>query len=274
MRAVLVEILLALVVAFCLAFLLISGSLGLDRIVLAGIGLLLVSSLFAAISALGPKYEPTPFLTPMMAGTMTAIIATTLVFASTTRLPQADNALRDASEPASMQASMEPIEIAPDDSSMADAPSVRTVEPANQQGDDFGAMSPTDGTMAQPTFGAESSPLLAPTPMEQVEEDVFVSELPEDEGSPFDEAPPLDDASDFSALQPPPAEPPPPTEQPPTVQQAEPPPTQLVQQAPQPAAPDPNAPLQLNPAIGGGTASPAPAQTPALIPPLPRIRPR
>jgi hypothetical protein len=69
------------VAAGCVAFLVLSG--GVDptgsRIIFVAGALVLLSGLAAAVSALGPKYRPSPFLTPLTAGVFAALIATTAV---------------------------------------------------------------------------------------------------------------------------------------------------------------------------------------------------
>ena len=49
--------------------------------VAAGGAILIVAVLAAAISALGPKYRPTPLLTPLFAGIFAALLATTAIYA-------------------------------------------------------------------------------------------------------------------------------------------------------------------------------------------------
>ena len=44
--------------------------------------ILLVAALAATVSALGPKYRPTPFLTPLTAGVFVAVLATTALYAT------------------------------------------------------------------------------------------------------------------------------------------------------------------------------------------------
>jgi hypothetical protein len=189
----------------------------------------------------------------MMAGTMTAIIATTVVFASTARLPERDNPLLASSAPAaSVQAPLQPMEAAPREAAPMeaetledvpmDAPPVRMVEPPADETDDLALIieSPVE-PIDQP---------LTDQPPPPIEPEVRV-------GDPTLEPPPLEEVPQAAPTPPPPA--------------PEPPPVRIVQ-APSAAAPDPNAPLQLNPVVGGLAPTASPTQV--LIPPLPRIRPR
>ena len=50
--------------------------------VAAGGRILIFAILAAAISALGPKYRPTPLLTPLFAGVFAALLATTAIYAA------------------------------------------------------------------------------------------------------------------------------------------------------------------------------------------------
>jgi len=74
-------VLFVFVAAGCVAFLVLSG--GVDptgsRIIFVAGALVLLSGLSAAVSALGPKYRPSPFLTPLTAGVFAALVATTAV---------------------------------------------------------------------------------------------------------------------------------------------------------------------------------------------------
>lgn len=80
-QVLMLGVLFVLVAAGCVAFLVISG--GVDptgsRIIFVSGALVLLSGLAAAVSALGPKYRPSPFLTPLTAGVLVALIATTAV---------------------------------------------------------------------------------------------------------------------------------------------------------------------------------------------------
>jgi len=68
----------------CLVFLALFAGIGDNTAVLAttGLGLFMVASLFAAISALGPKFRPTPLLTPTMAGTIGAALMSVAIIAA------------------------------------------------------------------------------------------------------------------------------------------------------------------------------------------------
>ncbi len=87
LRLLLLAALLAVVAVLCAGALVFAGVLHLNggRVLGAGGALLLVAMLAAAMSALGPKYRPTPFLTPMAAGAFAAVLATTAVYAAHVR---------------------------------------------------------------------------------------------------------------------------------------------------------------------------------------------
>jgi len=93
LRVLLIGMLLIGATTGCVAFLVAEGILRLTAAHAAGAGvaLLLVALLAAAISALGPKYRPTPFLTPLSAGVFALLFATTVVYAAHT---QASNRAR------------------------------------------------------------------------------------------------------------------------------------------------------------------------------------
>ena len=80
-QVLMLGLLFVFVAAGCVAFLVVSG--GVDptgsRIIFVSGALVLLSGLAAAVSALGPKYRPSPFLTPLTAGVCAALIATTAV---------------------------------------------------------------------------------------------------------------------------------------------------------------------------------------------------
>ena len=84
LRLLVLSMLLIVVVIGCVGVLVFTGVLHLSggRTIGAGGALFLVAVLAAAISALGPKYRPTPFLTPMAAGAFAALLATTAVYAA------------------------------------------------------------------------------------------------------------------------------------------------------------------------------------------------
>lgn len=85
MRAIIiVSLALVVSVTLCMVFLALFAGIGGSTAVLAtvGLGLFMVAALFAAISALGPKFRPTPLLTPTMAGTLSAAALTMVIIAA------------------------------------------------------------------------------------------------------------------------------------------------------------------------------------------------
>ena len=83
-RILLLALLLVAVAAFCVTTLVFAGALHPRAVHVAGAGgaILLVAALAATVSALGPKYRPTPFLTPLTAGVFVAVLATTALYAT------------------------------------------------------------------------------------------------------------------------------------------------------------------------------------------------
>jgi hypothetical protein len=88
LRVLLIAVLLVGATIACVAFLVAEGVLRLTgtHALGGGVALLLVALLAATISALGPKYRPTPFLTPLTAGVFAALFATTVVYAAHTQV--------------------------------------------------------------------------------------------------------------------------------------------------------------------------------------------
>ena len=88
MRALVITLTLAMIVALLVGTLVVFGGVRVDQALLASLGggLFMVAVLFAAISALGPKYGPTPALTPIMAGTTAAAFASALVLVANLQL--------------------------------------------------------------------------------------------------------------------------------------------------------------------------------------------
>ncbi len=83
LRILVLAVLLPLTAAVCVGALVVTGALHprVVHMVAAGWAILVVAVLAAAISALGPKYRPTPLLTPLFAGVFAALLATTAVYA-------------------------------------------------------------------------------------------------------------------------------------------------------------------------------------------------
>ena len=83
MRVLVLAVLLPTAAAVCVVALVATGALHpkIVQMVAAGWAILVVAVLAAAISALGPKYRPTPLLTPLFAGIFAALLATTAIYA-------------------------------------------------------------------------------------------------------------------------------------------------------------------------------------------------
>ncbi len=83
MRILVLAVLLPTAAAVCVFALVVTGTLHpkIVQMVAAGWAILIVAVLAAAISALGPKYRPTPLLTPLFAGIFAALLATTAIYA-------------------------------------------------------------------------------------------------------------------------------------------------------------------------------------------------
>ena len=90
MRVVLITIALILVTAFCGFFLILTGVMGSrpEALIAGFLGLFMWAVLFAAISAIGPKFRPTPFLTPTFAGSIAALLATIAILLLHNEIPR------------------------------------------------------------------------------------------------------------------------------------------------------------------------------------------
>ncbi len=84
LRILVLAVLLLVVAAACVAILVVAGILNPrpTYMAIAGAAILIVATLGAAISALGPKYRPTPLLTPLFAGVLAAFLATVAIYAA------------------------------------------------------------------------------------------------------------------------------------------------------------------------------------------------
>ena len=102
MRAFIVSIVLAVAVVVCVAFVALFAGPNVSSAMLASLGLAIsmVAALFAAIAALGPKFRPTPVLTPAIAGTAAAALTTVAIVAGSAHFGQAHRAAMHAGEPA------------------------------------------------------------------------------------------------------------------------------------------------------------------------------
>ena len=101
MRALVVTFSLAMIVAVLVGALVVFGGVRVNQtlLVMLGGGLFMVAVLFAAISAIGPKYRPTPALTPIMAGTSAAAFASALILAANLHFSTSQAAAFRANEP-------------------------------------------------------------------------------------------------------------------------------------------------------------------------------
>ena len=84
LRIATLAVVLPIVAAVCVFALLVTGALNprIPLLVAAGGAILIIAVLAAAISALGPKFRPTPLLTPLFAGVFAALLATTALYAA------------------------------------------------------------------------------------------------------------------------------------------------------------------------------------------------
>jgi hypothetical protein len=125
MRALIVSLTLLVSVAFCVAFLVFVMGMrpGMTVLVSLGLGLFMLAALFAALSALGPKFRVTPMLTPTMAGTVAAALATILIVAGNREYAPRQPAAPAVASPAVSE--MTPQKMP----EIAAAPEVRSVEP-------------------------------------------------------------------------------------------------------------------------------------------------
>ena len=84
LRLVVLAVLLPTAVGACVVALVAAGVLHarIAHLVATGGAILIVAILAAAISALGPKYRPTPLLTPLFAGVFAALLFSTALYAA------------------------------------------------------------------------------------------------------------------------------------------------------------------------------------------------
>lgn len=143
MRATIIAVALLVSVILCLAFLVLSGGIRINAALLVSLalGLFMIAVLFAAISAIGPKFRPTPVLTPIMAGTVVAGLITVLVGVGGQQKPR--------EQPAT--------------SSLADRPLSSDLVPAEPP---IVTTSPSAPLVSNPDGGTETRPIrvLGPTP--------------------------------------------------------------------------------------------------------------
>jgi hypothetical protein len=173
MRALVVTLILAVIVAFLTGALVTIGGVRVNetRLIALGGGLFMVAVLFAAISAIGPKFRPTPALTAIMAGTSAATFTAALILAAHLHLTGGEAASFRTSAPAK-----------PAPEKAEPVPEARDVEPELPEPppDAFVAIPPAD---------------------EQPSGDVSDDEVPMDE-SPADDVPAGGPGSETAALPP------------------------------------------------------------------------
>ena len=123
LRILVLAVLLLAVTAFCVVMLVAIGALHprIAHMLAAGGVILILAILAAAISALGPKYRPTPLLTPLFAGIFAALLASSAIYAvqahvapkrSAIAAAEATAPIQPAAKPAA-EAKAQPVEAAP-----------------------------------------------------------------------------------------------------------------------------------------------------------------
>jgi hypothetical protein len=167
MRAFVITLSLAMIVAFLTGILVVFGGVRVNQTLLAmiGGGMFMIAVLFAAISAIGPKYRPTPALTPIMAGSSAAAVTAALILAANLHLTTSQAAAFRSSEPQRAAVPQAPERV----------PEARPVQPELPE-------PPADAFVAVP-------------PAEESAGDIQAEDVPMDEA-------PADDPSVASALQP------------------------------------------------------------------------
>ena len=253
MRPLVVTLSLAIVVALLVGALVMLGGVRVNEtllLVMLGGGLFMVAVLFAAISAIGPKFRPTPALTPIMAGMSAATFTSALILAAHLHLSTGQAASFRASEPqpAAPEAA-EPL------------PEARTVEPELPE--------PPDAFAAVPPTGDEAA---GDVPMDDVPMDE-----PQTEDLPMD-IPPAEEPSTTAALPSTPTETSPSAVDPSTATVPIPVPRpRSPSETPEKLAPGETLTLSDQPfdssTITAAPRATAPQSTARITPPLPRSRP-
>ena len=119
LRILVLAVLLLAVTAFCVVALVAIGALSprIAHMVAAGGVILILAILAAAISALGPKYRPTPLLTPLFAGVFAALLASSAIYAVQAHIAPKRSAVAAAEATTPIQpaaeATAEPVKTAP-----------------------------------------------------------------------------------------------------------------------------------------------------------------
>lgn len=279
MRILVLAVLLPTVAAVCVFALVMAGVLHprIIHLVLAGGAILVVAILASAISALGPKYRPTPLLTPLFAGIFAALLATTAVYAAHSQMAPKRNAVAAVQTATPPKAVIRPVKTAPViEKAMVEPELAPAPEPVRSLAPAFDTATVPPPAKAQDQMPADNRPMAS----------AEVQPLPENPADRAAMGGPLDEMAKAVV---PPAEA---AEKPPAAGHGKKPPVIMTkipvpEAAPDSAAkPDPNAPLNLQarfdptgpsepdaegPPLALDAVDAAPAH--AAIPPLPRIRP-
>jgi hypothetical protein len=273
LRIVVLAVLLPTVAAACVGALVLTGVLHprIAHMALAGGSILVVAIVAAAISVLGPKYRPTPLLTPLLAGVFAALLATTAVYGAHAHIAPKRAALASVQPPKPV---VRPVKTAPVIEKTAIEPELpkapaRSMQPAFDAAT-FAAPNKAQDQLqaeAKPATSADVQPLPASADDGAAMGGPLVSManavVPPAEAS---EKPPVDHAK-----------------KPAVVMAKIPTPVTAPEDAPSPDAPlnlqarfdptGPSYPDAAGPPMALDGADAAAAATHASIPPLPRIRP-
>jgi len=165
MRAFIISIALLVSVVCCIAFLVLVAGVSPSAALLVSLalGLFMMAVLFAAISAIGPKFRPTPLLTPMMAGTVVAGLITVLISVGNqqySREPRAASGFADPPATSDLGRTQPPVVTISPAAPIAAEPETRTVR----------AVGPTPADAAD-----ETEPVVPPPPA--------VTSAPADDGA-------------------------------------------------------------------------------------------
>ncbi len=190
LRLAVLAVLLPATAAACAFALVATGVLHprIAYLVLAGGAILIIAILAAAISALGPKYRPTPLLTPLFAGIFAALLTTTAIYAAHAHIaPKRGAVAAVAVKPAVKLAAkpvMKPVEPAP----LQPAPAAPDggVAPSIEPAFDAAMFSPPQKAQDQLSAAAEPVPA-APVATAAAEPMPNAEPMPEPEALPADE---------------------------------------------------------------------------------------
>ena len=157
-RILVLSVLLPVTAAICVGALVVTGALHprIVHMVAAGWGILIIAVLAAAISALGPKYRPTPLLTPLFAGIFAALLATTAFYAVRAYVSPNRSAVAAVNtKPATVAPAPAP---APVRAVVAPDLAATPPEPAMQPGYDTGTFTPPEKAQGQIQAGVQPLP--------------------------------------------------------------------------------------------------------------------